>query len=629
MGLFLRSRFFWVFPFASWAVLLGASLLFSMSELGDVARNLAYERGQSMFNLVQMTRLWNAQHGGVYVPVTDETRPNPYLDVPDRDVVTIDSVVLTKMNPAFMTRKIAAVARENSGILFHLTSLKPINPGNSADAWETWALESFEDGVQEVLHLTKTEDKQQYRFMGPLLTKRACLKCHRKQGYREGDIRGGLSITLNAAPFLAAQQAGENRVVWIHVLAFVLLTSSTIFLLHRLRRQWRLVNETQETLAKREQFLSRITDNTREGIIAMDRDGTLTFINPEAKRLLGWSRQDAADTNLVRLLEGGRTAKGDSHASEIERCLAGEGVFRVHRSQFPHPERGSIPVTYVVAPLTEGNNIIGAVLAFDDISAQLEFERRAVRSETMSALGEMVAGIAHEVKTPVGVAVTASSYLAGQLTKVDRDMQFGTLRKSGLQSFLHNARESSELVSRNLLRASELVTKFKQVAADQTSQTKQQFELGKYLNDVISTLSPQLKKTSISVDVEHPFPVPMNSYPGAVSQVVTNLIMNSLTHAFPNESGGRLRFQVAGDAHKATLIYTDDGKGIKPQELERVFKPFFTTRRGAGNTGLGLHISYNLVTEVLRGQISLQSTPGQGVRFLIEMPVDPSTVANP
>ena len=181
---------------AIWSILVGVSFYWNLVNAEIKQKAIALQAARSFFNQIVVTRSWNARHGGVYVPVTDETRPNPYLDDPARDIVTHDGQKLTKINPAFMTRQVAEIAAKNEGIRFHITSLNPIRPQNDPTGREKTALEAFEKGVAEVGEF----DKSQFFYMAPLKTEKACLKCHAKQGYKEGMIRGGISVTLPFKP---------------------------------------------------------------------------------------------------------------------------------------------------------------------------------------------------------------------------------------------------------------------------------------------------------------------------------------------------------------------------------------------------------------------------------------------
>ena len=249
-------------------------------------------------------------------------------------------------------------------------------------------------------------------------------------------------------------------------------------------------------------------------------------------------------------------------------------------------------------------------------------QENLLKARKMAALGQLVAGVAHEINTPVGVSLTAASHLREETTRVRERFAEGTLKRSELRHHLALADESAELVTGNLQRAAELIKSFKQVAVDHDSENRRAFKLRGYLKTVLQSLRPKLKETPFAVEVECPKGLALESYPGALWQVVTNLVINSLIHGFGKRRTGTITIRVRGSGERVLLDYRDDGKGVSEEHLERLFEPFFTTRRGKGGTGLGLHITYNLVTRRLGGEIRCESpTPdGAGTRFFIDIP---------
>lgn len=180
-----------------WLVVVGVALGWNIHEQRSSKQNLALQTARAFFEQVVITRSWNAGHGGVYVPVQGDVLPNEYLKTPNRDLTFNEQLTLTKINPAYMTRQIAEIAkRSEGGIQFHITSLKPIRPQNEAAEWEKDWLLSFEEGAKEQSRFYKAGEKSFFRYMAPLKVGKACLKCHESQGYSEGDIRGGISVTL-------------------------------------------------------------------------------------------------------------------------------------------------------------------------------------------------------------------------------------------------------------------------------------------------------------------------------------------------------------------------------------------------------------------------------------------------
>ena len=245
---------------------------------------------------------------------------------------------------------------------------------------------------------------------------------------------------------------------------------------------------------------------------------------------------------------------------------------------------------------------------------------RLVQSEKMAALGELVAGVAHEINTPVGVGVTAASFLNGKTQIFFKSYKDGQLKRSELESFLKMAKEVSNSILINMQRAAELISSFKQVAVDQSSQHMRRFNFKEYIDEVLLSLRPKYKKTSHTIQVDCPDDISINSYPGAFSQVLSNLINNSLLHGFKERERGVMDLRARFGNNALTFIYSDNGMGMNEEQKEKMFDPFFTTMRGKGGAGLGMSILFNLVTHTLKGKIDMETAPGKGVKFTIIFP---------
>ncbi len=263
--------------------------------------------------------------------------------------------------------------------------------------------------------------------------------------------------------------------------------------------------------------------------------------------------------------------------------------------------------------------------ANEELSQTLEnlkaTQQQLIESEKMASLGGLVAGVAHEINTPIGIGVTAASTLESKTKQVAAIYDEGKLKGSALKEYMDKAIRSSQLILSNLERASELVQSFKKVAVDQTNLERRVFVVKGYIEDVLLSLRPKLKKTKHIVEVQGDDALSLDSHPGAFSQIVTNLIMNSLVHAYKEEDAGHLRFNLVQQGERCILEYSDDGCGIPPENLSKIFEPFFTTARGRGGSGLGMHIVYNLVTQKLKGTIRCESQIGAGTKFIINLPI--------
>ena len=249
-------------------------------------------------------------------------------------------------------------------------------------------------------------------------------------------------------------------------------------------------------------------------------------------------------------------------------------------------------------------------------------QQQLVLQEKMASLGQLVAGVAHEVNTPLGVALTACTHLEASTRTIESDMQRGALTRSAFNSYVSLAREGSEMISRNLERAANLVHSFKQISVDRSSDGHRQFYVHEFLQDLIRSLGSLWKQRPIEVTFDCPVELEMDGFPGALGQVLTILIQNALLHAFDEQQAGAIRIDVSGtDAGWITICCTDNGRGIAPDLRGKIFEPFFTTKRNQGGTGLGLHIAFNLITQKLGGKIEVESKLGEGSCFRIHLPV--------
>ena len=196
------------------------------------------------------------------------------------------------------------------------------------------------------------------------------------------------------------------------------------------------------------------------------------------------------------------------------------------------------------------------------------------------------------------------------------------MRRSDLEKFLNIAHQSSQMILTNLDRAAGLIHSFKQVAVDQASESKRLFNLKEYLEEVLLQLSPKLKGTGLRIEIEGDSNININSYPGAIAQIVTNLVLNSLIHAYPDLTNGNIVLAFQKIDETIIFEYADDGQGIPSEHLNKIFEPFFTTKRRQGGSGLGLHIVYNLVTQKLNGSIRCESQLEQGTKFFMSFPLN-------
>ncbi|SMH58235.1 PAS domain-containing sensor histidine kinase [Azospirillum agricola] len=408
-------------------------------------------------------------------------------------------------------------------------------------------------------------------------------------------------------------------------------------------------------LARERNILQVTLDNTDQGIIKVDHDLRVVMSNRRAAELLDVPPEALAggpglpgpafpDIVALQRTRGAFDAMGDDpdlhlvseDGAGLRGLLDQPFTFKRRRPDGrivevrtnPLPEGGFVRTfTDVTVEARSAEEIFHAMQALEAAYADLkETQASLVQAEKMASLALLVAGVAHEINTPVGIAFGCSTHLSARTRALSDAFAGGTMKKSDLAAYVATAGESTRLIQQNLTRAAELIQSFKRVAIDQTSQERRRFELLAYLEEVVTSLGPALRRGPHRIAIACSPGIVLDSFPGALSQVVTNLVMNALTHAFPPDATGLVAAgHMVIDAEErpegeVVIRFTDDGAGIPADHQPRIFEPFFTTRRGAGGSGLGLHIVFNLVTQTLGGRISVDSAPGDGTTFTLRIP---------
>ncbi|MFW3613955.1 diguanylate cyclase domain-containing protein [Billgrantia antri] len=403
---------YWLPPLLLWTLVVGGSLWWNWKATEAHSLEVASKQARQIGAMMEAMRLWNASHGGVYVWQNERMQPNPYLAHPERDLMLDDGRQLTMINPAFMTRGLIDIVREKAAVRVHLTSLDPINPGNQANLWETAMLKSLEqevgdsaaeaevgetwlNGPSERVELIRGPSPE-LRYMRALRVETACLQCHQHQGYSVGDLRGGLSVTLPAAPMFTLENQQKLNLATFHGLAWLLLSFGSIGVLSRLRHQIRSlqdINAQQDKLvelrtrelsaevAERQQAEARLRlliDSSAEGILATNADGGCTLCNPVAARLLGYAVSCLVGKHLRDLIAH---SNAEGEPRDVRECP----ITRAYRlgeeggeteAVFWRADGRSLSVEYRVHPIRTRNGVAGAVINFRDIT-----ERKRIQDE--------------------------------------------------------------------------------------------------------------------------------------------------------------------------------------------------------------------------------------------------------
>lgn len=247
-------------------------------------------------------------------------------------------------------------------------------------------------------------------------------------------------------------------------------------------------------------------------------------------------------------------------------------------------------------------------------------QNQLIESEKMASLGSLVAGVAHEINTPVGVSVTAASMLHNNTKQLMLKYKDETLTEEEFEEYLHTLDEGTDMVLRNLRNASSLIDSFKHVSVDQTIDEERMIKLCKYIEEVVISLKPRYKNKVDSIEIDCRDSIELLTYPGAIAQVITNLVLNSVIHGFETMEEGKIKITISHVNDQVLIVYYDNGKGIPDQIKPKIFDPFFTTKKYEGGTGLGLHIVFNLLTHKLAGSVKVSSIMDEGTTFTITLP---------
>jgi len=389
----------------------------------------------------------------------------------------------------------------------------------------------------------------------------------------------------------------------------------------------------QDTLEASDARTRQIVNSAVDAIITIDEHGIIDTYNSAAEQIFGYSVTEAAGRNVSMLMPQEMASKhGDYMARYLE--TGDKHVVGNSREVIAKRKNGETFLADIAISEFRHGNKINFVGIVRDITERKEAEYRLkttlnelqqtqsslVQAEKMASLGGLVAGVAHEINTPIGIGVTAVSHLKERADHVAKLFAKGELRKSDFADFVDASTASTGIIQANLNRASDLIKSFKQVAVDQTSDEKRQINLLGYVDEVLESLKPNLRRTKHEITVKGDRDIMIDTHPGALSQIITNLVMNSVIHAYGEDEAGHIEISAEKNGKSLSLTYSDDGKGMDEDVCCNIFEPFFTTKRGSGGSGLGMHILFNQVTQTLGGNIELHSTPGRGTAFDITIP---------
>lgn len=593
-----------------WITIIALSYSWDWYQTGKSAVMFAAAEARASYDRDLVYRRWAALQGGVYVPPTLTTPANPYLShLPDRDLVTMEGKQLTLVNPAYMTRQVHSLAKEQGGTFGHITSLAPLNPENAADHWEAEALRLFEKGTSEIVAKESVSGQDYLRLMRPMITEKTCLKCHAAQGYTEGQIRGGISVSVPFASYAAAAGKQRLQLFWAHIII------ACVGLL-ALWKGATLLQSSAASLSKSKDLHHNLLHTAMDGFWSTDATGRLLEVNETYCRISGYSEQELL-TMRIHDLEANDSAE-DTANRLLMIVNQGEDRFETkHRRK-----DGGLLDIEVSARYDHSNE--GRVLVFlRDITEQKKAEKekeklhaQLTQAQKMESVGRLAGGVAHDYNNMLGVIL---GYTEMALERVRPDDPLC----ADLKEILKAADRSAD-ITRQLLAFSR-----RQAIAPKTLD----------LNATVEGMLRMLRRL-IGEDIDLVWQPKLNIWPikmdpSQLDQILVNLSVNardaiSDVGKITIETGVKTFDKAYCDDHAeyvpgdyVLLAVSDNGCGMSKETQENLFEPFFTTKEVGKGTGLGLATVYGIVKQNC-GFINVYSEPGLGSSFKIYLPRDTS-----
>jgi PAS domain S-box-containing protein len=593
----------WIYA-TCWTVIIILSLGWNISRKKNEILEVATNEAKTIFEKDLVYYQWAASHNGVYVPLTSKTKPNPYLQhLPESNAMTATGLPLTLVNPEYMIRQVYELTTGPESALGHITSLDPIRDGNAADAWEADALDAFENGEAQVVSLEDIDGKPYLRLMRPMITESGCLKCHVQQGYEMGDIRGGISVAVPLSVLYSIYRKDILVLVIAHFPLWVMVLAGIFFSSNRIRQSMRKKEEAEAKTRS-------IINNMHDGLVTMREDGTIESLNDPVCQLFERASPELLGKNITGFIQfpgvvtpadpGEETVLPDMSGMIGTQELRG---FRRDGSTFP------LEISLSEMFLDDDRFFIATVR---DITEEKIRKSEALRTGQMAAIGELAAGVAHEINNPINGIINYTQILLdnaeGKYDDTDKDFMARIIKEG----------ERIALIVGNLLSF-----------ARQRDDVVENVSLGEIIEDSVSLLMHQMQRDGIHLTIDIPPDLPpIQGNPQQLQQVVVNLLTNAiyaLNQRYPEINKDkrleiRCRTKTAMGKDYICTTVTDWGIGIPQKIIERIFDSLFTTKPPGKGTGLGLSISKGLVRDH-QGYLSVESTPGGPTVATVDLPV--------
>ncbi|MEW6289255.1 MAG: DUF3365 domain-containing protein [Thermodesulfobacteriota bacterium] len=592
---------------AFWTLIVISSLIWNIVRQQQDALEVGINQARTIYQKDLVYYRWATEHDRVFVPITDKTPPNPYLQhLPEFEGLTSAGTELTMINPEYMIRQVYEMQTPASGILGHITSLNPIRAENAADPWETKALKKFEKGIKEVYSVEQINGEPYLRLMRPMITERGCLKCHARQGYHLDSIRGGISVSVPMSLLFSLNRKDifmfslAHGSLWILGLLGIFLESYRI----------------NQSILERDQAEAKtksIIDNMLDGLITMHPNGIIESVNSAACKMFGYKASELVGQNIDMLIEfpstrdwSGKQQKGPDF--NIRDATGPQNELTGKRR-----DGSTLPIAISLSEMELGLAQL-LIATVRDITVEKIRKTEALRAGQLAAIGELAAGVAHEINNPINGIINYSQLL---LDDFECDEKSDPTQKDIMSRIIKEG-ERIALIVRNLL---------------SFARQRDEFIDGVHIHDIIkdslALLMHQIQKDGIQLSVNVPAELPaLKGNPQQLQQVLVNLLTNAcyaLNQKYPGRSSEK-RLEIASsvvnmegrDFIRTTV--TDWGTGIAQDVINHIFDTLFTTKPPGKGTGLGLSISKGLVRDH-HGHLALTSTPGNPTVATLDLPV--------
>jgi PAS domain S-box-containing protein len=642
------KRYFFISAFC-WSLLMLVAMGYEMQHTMHDSEELALIEARTALAKDLIYRKWIVSKGGVYAPVSKNTPPNPYLQVPEQNIESPSGKELTLVNPAYMIRQVYELEREGKGIRSHITSLNPIRPQNKADRWEEKVLQQFEQGVEEYSEQIDIEGKPFFRYMKALTVQQGCLKCHAVQGYQEGEVRGGISIATPMAAIKAIEKDSLIRSYLVYLALWILGLGGLSYGSYHLQSQLNKRKETEKELEKFKQTL----DQTLDCVFMFD-PATLQYIyaNHGAVEQVGYSLEELLDMTPLDLKP---EYNEQAYRALLAPLLQGEEKSLTFTTTHRNKNGNELPVEIVqqYVALSDGKNRFVSIVR--DISkrlaADLEKEKMQTHinhSQKLESVGHLAAGIAHEINTPAQFLGTNMEFLdesfqdVGSLIKEYQDLVQAAKAGKLSPELLTKLEQSVEDLDWEYLaeeipltikqsregveRISKIVRAMKEFSHP-GSKDKAPVNINDIINTTMTVSSNEWKYVAeIETDLDPSLPS-VTCLADEMGQVFLNILVNA-AHAIGDKLGdtpdgekGLISISSRLDEEWIEIRIKDSGKGMPDSIREHIFDPFFTTKEVGKGTGQGLAIAHSVVIDKHQGSLTCESEEGVGTSFIIRLPV--------